>query len=76
MPEPMQPIANPALVDAMATFKLDLADREHAEAFQEHEIAFLKAAVDAQYLLPAQIEQPAEQPEEGEQQQAASHSRS
>ncbi len=70
MPEPMQPIANPALVDAMATFKLDLADREHAEAFQEHEIAFLKAAVDAQYLLPAQIEQPAEQPEEGEQQQA------
>ena len=56
MPEPMKPVENPVLVDAMATFKLDLKNKEH-------ELAFLKAAVEARYLLPAQIEQ---QPE-GEQ---------
>lgn len=67
MPEPMQPITNPVLVDAMATFKLDLANRENAEAFQEHEKAFLQAAVEAKYLLPAQVEQPAEAPKPGEQ---------
>ncbi len=70
MPEPMQPVTNPALVDAMATFKLDLANKENAENFQEHERAFLQAAIDAQYLLPAQIEQPAEPPKEGQQMQA------
>ncbi len=62
MPEPMQPITNPVLVDAMATFKVDLTNREH-------EKAFLEAAINAKYLLPAQIEQPAEPPQEGEQQQ-------
>ena len=62
MPEPMQPITNPVLVDAMATFKVDLTNREH-------EKAFLEAAINATYLLPAQIEQPAEPPKEGEQQQ-------
>lgn len=67
MPEPMQPITNPVLVDAMATFKLDLANRENQEVFREHEKAFLQAAVDAKYLLPAQVEQPAEAPKEGEQ---------
>lgn len=70
MPEPMQPITNPVLVDAMATFKLDLANRENAEAFQEHEKAFLQAAVEAKFLLPAQVEQPAEAPQPGEQVQA------
>lgn len=70
MPEPMQPITNPELVDAMATFKLDLANRDNEETFKEHEIAFLKAAIDAKYLLPAQIEQPAEAPKEGEPVQA------
>ena len=70
MPEPMQPITNPVLVDAMATFKLDLANRDNEEAFKEHEIAFLKAAIEAKYLLPAQVEQPAEPQPEGEPQQA------
>ena len=70
MPEPMQPITNPVLVDAMATFKLDLANRENAENFQEHEKAFLQAAIEAQYLLPAMVEQPAEPQQEGEPQQA------
>ena len=46
----MEPVTNPVLVDAMATFKLDLTNREH-------EIAFLEAAIDAKYLLPAKIEQ-------------------
>ncbi|MBP0971070.1 MAG: enhanced serine sensitivity protein SseB C-terminal domain-containing protein [Oscillospiraceae bacterium] len=70
MPEPMQPITNPVLVDAMATFKLDLANRENAENFQEHEKAFLKAAIEARYLLPAMVEQPEEPQAEGEPQQA------
>ena len=70
MPEPMQPITNPVLVDAMATFKLDLANRDNEETFKEHEIAFLKAAIEAKYLLPAQVEQPAEPQPEGEPQQA------
>ena len=70
MAEPMQPITNPALVDAMATFKLDLANRDNLELFQEHEKAFLQAAIEAKYLLPALVEQPAEPPKEGEQQQA------
>ena len=70
MPEPMQPITNPVLVDAMATFKLDLANRENEEVFKEHERAFLTAAIDARYLLPAQVEQPAEPPKEGEPVQA------
>ena len=70
MAEPMQPITNPALVDAMATFKLDLANRDNLELFQEHEKAFLQAAIEAKYLLPAMVEQPAEPPKEGEQQQA------
>ena len=70
MPEPMQPITNPVLVDAMATFKLDLANRENAENFQEHEKAFLQAAIEARYLLPAMVEQPAEPQQEGEPQQA------
>ncbi len=70
MPEPMQPITNPVLVDAMATFKLDLANRENAENFQEHEKAFLKAAIEARYLLPAMDEQPEEPQAEGEPQQA------
>ena len=59
MPEPMQPITNPVLVDAMTTFKLDLANRENEDVFKEHERAFLQAAIDAKYLLPAQVEQPA-----------------
>lgn len=50
MPEPMKPIENPVLVDAMATFKLDLTNREH-------EMAFLQAAVEARYLIPALVEQ-------------------
>ena len=70
MPEPMQPITNPVLVDAMATFKLDLANRENEEVFKEHERAFLMAAIDARYLLPAQVEQPEEPPKEGEPVQA------
>ena len=70
MPEPMQPITNPVLVDAMATFKLDLANRENAENFQEHEKAFLQAAIEARYLLPAMVEQPEEPQEEGQPQQA------
>lgn len=70
MPEPMQPITNPVLVDAMATFKLDLANRENEEVFKEHERAFLQAAIEARYLLPAQVEQPEEPPKEGEPVQA------
>lgn len=71
MPEPMQPITNPALVDAMATFKLDLANRENEESFKEHEKNFLLAAIEAKYLLPAQVEQSAaEEVKEGEQIQA------
>ncbi len=66
MPEPMQPITNPVLVDAMATFKLDLANHEDEAVFKEHERAFLQAAIEAKYLLPAQVEQPAEPPKEGE----------
>ena len=50
MPEPMQPITNPALVDAMATFKVDLANRDNEENFREHEKAFLKAAIEADKL--------------------------
>ena len=53
MPEPMKPVTNPVLVDAMATFKLDLANRENEDVFKEHERAFLQAAIDAKYLLPA-----------------------
>lgn len=53
----MEPVTNPVLVDAMATFKLDLSNREH-------EIAFLEAAIDAKYLLPAKIEQTSDQPNE------------
>ena len=60
MPEKMEPITNPALVDAMATFKVDLSNKEH-------ERTFLIEAVKAKYLLPAMIEQPAEPPKEGEQ---------
>ena len=60
MPEPMKPVTNPVLVDAMATFRLDLNNREH-------EIAFLQAAVEAKYLLPAQVERAEEAPKEGEQ---------
>lgn len=67
MAEPMQPITNPALVDAMATFKLDLANRDNEETFRQHEVAFIKAAIDAKYLLPAQIDQPEEPAKEGEQ---------
>lgn len=70
MPEPMQPITNPVLVDAMATFKVDLANRDNEEEFKEHERAFLQAAIEAKYLLPAQVEQPAEPPKEGEPVQA------
>ena len=55
-----KPVTNPELVDAMATFKLDLKNREN-------ERAFLQAAVEARYLLPAMVEQPAEPPKEGEQ---------
>ena len=69
-PTPMEPVTNPVLVDAMATFKLDLANKANAAAFREHERAFLQAAIDAKYLLPAQIEQPAEPPKEGEPVQA------
>ncbi len=60
MPEQMKPVENPVLVDAMATFKLDLKNKEH-------EMAFLKAAVEARYLLPAQVEQQpdSEQTEDG-----------
>ena len=65
-PTPMEPVTNPVLVDAMATFKLDLANRDNEETFKEHEIAFLKAAIEAKYLLPAQVEQPAEPQPEGE----------
>ena len=50
MPEPMQPITNPVLVDAMATFKLDLANRDEDNKikdeaqFREHEKALLSTA--------------------------------
>lgn len=64
MPEAMKPITNPVLVDAMATFKLDLANHE---TNREHEKAFLQAAVEAKYLLPAMVERPDEPPKEGEQ---------
>ncbi len=61
MPEQnMQPVTNPVLVDAMATFRLKLSNREN-------EKAFLQAAVEARYMLPAQI-QPVET-KEGEPQQ-------
>lgn len=70
MSEPMQPITNPVLVDAMATFKLDLANHDNEAVFKEHEKAFLEAAIEAKYLLPAQVEQPAEPPKEGEPVQA------
>lgn len=62
MPEPnqpMRPITNPVLVDAMATFKVDLTNREH-------ERAFLEAALEAKYLIPAMIEQQGEGAEEGQ----------
>ena len=54
MPEPMKPITNPVLVDAMAKFKLDLTNREN-------EKAFLEAAVDAKYLIPALVERVTEE---------------
>ncbi|MBQ5334747.1 MAG: enhanced serine sensitivity protein SseB C-terminal domain-containing protein [Oscillospiraceae bacterium] len=61
MPEPMKPITNPVLVDAMAKFKLDLTNREN-------EKAFLEAAVDAKYLIPALVERASdEEPKPGEQ---------
>ena len=60
MPEQMKPVTNPVLVDAMATFKLDLHNREH-------ELAFLQAAVEAKYLIPAMVKQPDETPKPGEQ---------
>lgn len=60
---PIKPVTNPVLVDAMATFKVDLTNREH-------EKAFLQAAIDARYLIPALIERPATPPKEGEQVQA------
>lgn len=60
MPEPMKPVTNPVLVDAMATFKLDLHNREH-------ELAFLQAAVEAKYLVPALVKRPDETPKPGEQ---------
>ena len=61
MPEPMKPITNPVLVDAMAKFKLDLTNREN-------EKAFLQAAVDAKYLIPALVERfPDENTKPGEQ---------
>ncbi len=59
----MKPVTNPVLVDAMATFKVDLTNRDH-------EKAFLEAAIEARYLIPAIIEQPATPPKEGEQVQA------
>lgn len=59
----MKPVTNPVLVDAMATFKVDLTNREH-------EKAFLEAAIEAKYLIPAMIERPATPPQEGEQVQA------
>lgn len=50
MPEQnMQPVTNPELVDAMATFRLDLTNRDN-------EKAFLQAAVNARYMLPAQVQ--------------------
>ena len=58
----MQPnphITNPVLVDAMATFKVDLTNTEH-------ERAFLQAAIDAKYLIPALIERPVTQTPDGE----------
>ncbi len=61
MPEPNEPVTNPVLVDAMATFRLDFTNRER-------ERAFLEAAVEAKYLVPAMIQRPA-QVKEGEQQQ-------
>ncbi len=64
MPEgQMKPITNPVLVDAMATFKVDLTNREH-------ERAFLEAAIEAKYLIPALVERPVTPPAEGEQMQA------
>ncbi len=56
----MKPVTNPVLVDAMATFKVDLTNRDH-------EKAFLQAAIEARYLVPAIIERPATPPQEGEQ---------
>lgn len=56
---PMKPVTNPVLVDAMATFKVDLTNRDH-------EKAFLQAATEARYLIPAQIEPIAQPPKEGE----------
>lgn len=58
-PKPMQPITNPVLVDAMATFKLDLTN-------SVNERAFLEAAINAKYLIPAMIERPVEAPADGE----------
>lgn len=69
MPEQMKPVTNPVLVDAMATFKLDLANRDNEAVFREHEKAFLQAAIDAKYLLPAQITPTGEPPKDGEPQQ-------
>ena len=64
MPEQRKPVENPVLVDAMATFKLDLQNREH-------ELAFLKAAVEARYLLPAQVQpDPDAEPDENGQTRA------
>lgn len=64
MPEERKPVENPVLVDAMATFKLDLTNREH-------EIAFLKAAIEAKYLLPAQVQpDPDAEPDENGQTRA------
>lgn len=59
MPEQMKPVTNPVLVDAMATFKIDLRNREH-------EKAFLQAAVEAKYLIPAMVKRPAQEPNPGE----------
>ncbi|MCQ2416324.1 MAG: enhanced serine sensitivity protein SseB [Oscillospiraceae bacterium] len=70
MAEPMEPITNPNLVDAMATFKLDIANRDDEQKFREHEIAFLKEAIAAKYLLPALIEKKDEAPDENGQVQA------
>jgi len=62
MPEEnMNPISNPVLVEAMTTFRQDLTNREY-------EKNFLQAAVEARYLLPAQIT-PVEPAAEGEPQQ-------
>lgn len=60
---PIKPVTNPVLVDAMATFKVDLTNHDH-------EKAFLQAATEAKYLIPAHIEPPAQPPKEGEPTQA------